>query len=103
MREFCGGRCSARNPTYWPRRKAAVGLRAEQRARLESQHAGRANPTYSAIRSNRHRHRLEGGIAVDQVDPLLDDAEARAVAPQPVVLAAGEDALLVVAVLDHDH
>ena len=52
---------------------------------------------------DRHRHRLEGGVAVDQVDALLDDAEAGPLAPQPMALAAGENALLIVAQLDHDH
>src|SRR5439155_20237077 len=52
--------------------------------------------------SDRHRHRLEGGVAIDQVDALLDDAEALAVAPQAVVLAARKDALRILARLDHD-
>src|SRR5437879_4928023 len=52
--------------------------------------------------SDRHRHRLEGGVAIDQVDALLDDAEALAVAPQPVVLAARKDALRILPRLDHD-
>ena len=52
---------------------------------------------------DRHRHRLERTVAIDQVDALLHDAEALAVAAQPVVLTAGEDALRLVAVFDHDH
>src|SRR5580692_10987619 len=52
---------------------------------------------------NRHRHGLEGAVAIDQVDPLLHDAEAVAVAAEAVLLAAGEDALGVVAIFHHDH
>src|SRR5260370_29759931 len=35
---------------------------------------------------NRHGHRLEGGIAIDEVDALLHDAKARAVAAQAMML-----------------
>src|SRR5262245_45379591 len=52
---------------------------------------------------DRHRHRLEGAVAVDQIDPLLHDAEARTVTTQLVGLTAGEHALRIVAVFDHDH
>ena len=52
---------------------------------------------------NRHGDRLEGAIAVDEVDPLLNDAQTRAVAAQPMALPAGEEALHLVAILDHDH
>src|SRR3974390_2803808 len=52
---------------------------------------------------DRYRHRLEGAVAIDQIDALLHDAEAVAVAAQAVLLASGEDALLVVAVFNHHH
>src|SRR6266478_7779672 len=52
---------------------------------------------------NRHGDRLEGAIAVDEVDALLNDAQTRAVAAQPMALPAGEEALHLVAILDHDH
>src|SRR5262245_25339434 len=81
-------------------RRSARGYRCAYRAAMLLSMRPKA---FTRPALDRHSHRLEGGIAIDEVDALLHDAEARALAPQPVMLAAGKHALRLVAVLDHDH
>src|SRR5215475_1837137 len=59
-------------------------------------------PTFRDHALDRHSYRLKGAVAIDEIDPLLDDAKSFSDKAKPMVLAPGEYALRLVAIFDHD-
>jgi len=70
-----------------------MGAGAKEKCHDDEQTGSPGAPLHAIGRgSNRHRHGVEGAIAIDQIDTLLHDAKAIAMAAQTMALAAGKDA-----------